>query len=143
MTQVSVVGRDLKQENQQDHFTVGEAAKQGAITGASIGGLFGLLIDVASVWVPGFGPLLVAGPVALALLGGIERAIAGAVVAELLSAMSGHTVSEQYLAKYNEALKHGNCLVIVTGTTNDIGQAHHLLQQTRTTGLKIHNEACG
>jgi hypothetical protein len=60
-----------------------------------------------------------------------------------VDAMFGHTVPKQDLAKYNEALKHGNCLVIVTGTTNDIGQAHHLLEQTRTTGLKIYNEAIG
>ena len=103
ITQVSIVApRDLERENEaHDHVTVGEAARRGAITGAKVGGLFGLLIDVASIWVPGFGPLLVAGPLAAVLLGSIEGAVAGAAGAGLLDAMLGQDVSKQYLYLLN------------------------------------------
>ena len=94
--QVSILGRGLERGSEYEYVSVGEAARRGAITGAGIGGLFGLLVDAASVWVPGFGPLLLAVPLAAALLGGLEGAVAGAVGAGLLNKMLGQDIPAQY-----------------------------------------------
>jgi hypothetical protein len=140
ITQVSMVVPDLEYENKPDHFNVSEAARQGALTGAGIGGLFGLLIDAACVWAPGFGPLLVVGPLATALLGGIEGAIAGAAGAKLLDMMSDRQVSKQILVTYRKQLKRGNCLVIVHGSAAEVDQALQILKNTRVLELHPHSE---
>ena len=81
--QVSIVAQDLESEHEvQGFITAGDVALSGAGTGAWAGGLFGLLIGAAFIWVPGFGPLLVAGPLAAALMAGAEGAVAGAAVVE-------------------------------------------------------------
>jgi hypothetical protein len=67
---VSIVSQNLEGEKQvHGYITTGDVAEKGAVTGAWVGGIFGLLIGAAFIWVPGFGPLLVAGPLAAAIGG--------------------------------------------------------------------------
>ena len=58
--------------------TAGSVAKDGAKVGAWSGGLFGLLIGAAFLILPGVGPVVIAGPLAAASLGGVEGALGGA-----------------------------------------------------------------
>jgi hypothetical protein len=63
--QVSITAQNLESEKEIHGFvTAGDVAKSGAGTGAWLGGLFGLLAGAAFIWVPGFGPLIVAGSLA-------------------------------------------------------------------------------
>jgi len=138
--QISILAQGSERENEYEYVSVSEAAKRGAIIGAGIGGLFGLLIDAASVWVPGFGPMLVAGPLAAALLGGLEGAVAGAAGAGLLDKILGQDVPEEYCLKYAEQLKRGKYLVIVHGSAQEIDAARHILKSTETAELNVHPE---
>jgi hypothetical protein len=99
--QVSIVAQNLESEKEvHGYISAGDVAKSGAGTGAWVGGLFGLLLGAAFVWVPGFGPLLVAGPLAAALLGGVEGAVAGAAGGGVLGALVGWGVSKKHILKY-------------------------------------------
>ncbi|MEZ4837447.1 MAG: hypothetical protein R2873_36530 [Caldilineaceae bacterium] len=60
-----------------------------------MGGIFGMVIGAAFVWVPGFGPLFAAGPLAATLIGALEGAAAGAAGMGLLGALLGWGVSEE------------------------------------------------
>ena len=65
---ISIVTKNIETEKQvHGYITTGEIAKEGAGTGAWMGGLFGLLIGAAFLWIPGVGPLVVAGPFAAAV----------------------------------------------------------------------------
>ncbi len=79
--------------------------KSSAGTGVWVGELSCLLIGAAFIWVAGFGPLIVAGPLAAALLGGIEGAIAGAAGRGLLGALVGRGVSREHVPRSEETLK--------------------------------------
>ncbi|MCL4249809.1 MAG: DUF1269 domain-containing protein [Anaerolineae bacterium] len=139
INQVSIVAHDLESEKQVHGFvTAGDIAKEGASTGAWVGGLFGLLVGAAFVWVPGFGPLLVAGPFAAALLGGIEGVVAGAAGGGLLGALFGWGISKQHILKYEEVVKGGKYLVIANGTEEQVKKAHEILGQTNTDELNLH-----
>ncbi|MCA9905172.1 MAG: DUF1269 domain-containing protein [Anaerolineae bacterium] len=139
VNQVSIVAHDLESEKQVHGFvTTGDVAKEGAVTGGWVGGLFGLLVGAAFVWVPGFGPLLVAGPFAAALLGGIEGAVAGAAGGGLLGALFGWGISKQHILKYEEVVKGGKYLVIANGTEEQVKKAHEILGQTNTDELNLH-----
>ena len=52
-----------------DKGDVAGGAMKGAGTGAAIGGGFGLIAGLASLAIPGFGPVIAAGPLAAALTG--------------------------------------------------------------------------
>jgi len=137
--QVSIVAQDLESERQVHGFvTAGDVAKSGAGTGAWVGGLFGLLIGAAFVWVPGFGPLLVAGPLAAMLLGGIEGAVAGAAGGGVLGALFGWGISKKHILKYEEVVKGGKYLVIANGSEDEVKKAHSILDQTNADELNLH-----
>ncbi len=137
--QISIVAQDLESEKQVHGFvTAGDVAKSGAGTGALVGGLFGLLIGAAFIWVPGFGPLLVAGPFAAMLLGGIEGALAGAAGGGVLGALVGWGVSKDHILKYEEKLRGGKYLLIAHGTTEQVGRARSILQTTGADELDLH-----
>lgn len=137
--QVSIVAKDLESEREVHGFvTTGDVAKDGAATGAWVGGLFGLLVGAAFIWVPGFGPLLVAGPLAAALLGGLEGAVVGAAGGGLLGALFGWGVSKQHVLKYEEVVKGGKYLVIAHGSADEVSKARNILVGTGATDLNVH-----
>lgn len=73
LEQVSIVTKDLGTEKKVHGFvTACDVANASAQTGAWMGGIFGLLVGAAFLWVPGVGPLVVAGSMTAALLGGVE-----------------------------------------------------------------------
>jgi len=127
---ISVVTQSLETETTiHGYVTHGDAVREGAETGAWTGGLFGLLVGAAFIWVPGFGPLLVAGPLAAALLAGLEGTAVGAAGGGLMGAFLGHAVEKQHIPKYEEAIKGGQFLLVVSGSTEDVDQAMHILER--------------
>jgi len=139
MKQISIVGQDLQSEREVHGFiTTGDVAKSGAGTGAWAGGLFGLLMGAAFIWMPGFGPLVVAGPFASALLGGVEGVVAGAASGGLLGVLIGWGVSKQHIIKYEEHLKGGKYLLIVHGSQEDIDKARNILAVENAAEVAVH-----
>jgi hypothetical protein len=107
--QVSIVGQDLHSETQVHGFvTTGDVAKTGAVSGAWVGGLFGVLTGAALLFVPGVGALVVLGPLAAGALAAAEGATAGAGLGALL----GHFIAKKHVPKYSEHLTAGNYLVL-------------------------------
>jgi hypothetical protein len=138
---ISIIARNLESEKEVHGFiTTGDIAVAGVETGAWMGGLFGLLIGAAFLWVPGFGPLLVAGPFAAAILGGVEGAVAGAAGGGLLGALVGWGVSRKHILKYEEHLKGDDYLVIAHGGPEDVKKAHDILIDTPAQELNVHTE---
>ena len=137
--QISIVGQDLQSEKEvHGYITAGDVAKGGAGTGAWLGGLFGILVGAAFLWVPGFGPLMVAGPFAGMILGGIEGAAAGAAGGGLLGALIGWGVSKQHIVKYEEHLKSGKYLVIAHGSQEEVEKAKNILSGDTATEVVAH-----
>lgn len=140
LDKVSILAQNLESEKQvHGYVTMGDVAADSAITGAWVGGLFGMLIGAAFIWVPGFGPLLVAGPFAAALLGGLEGAAFGAAGAGLLGALVGWGVSKKHVLKYEESLRGGKYLLIIHGMPEEIEQAQAILKETDVVELNVHN----
>src|SRR6202453_4910585 len=76
MKKLSVVGKDYhSEEHVVGYYNAGDRMKYWGKAGAFWGGLWGLLFGAAFFWVPGIGPLLVAGPVAAWIIGALEGAV--------------------------------------------------------------------
>jgi hypothetical protein len=77
--------------------------------GAVLGGIGGLVVGLSTLVIPGFGPMIVAGPLAIALAGAGVGAYAGVIAGSLIHL----GVSEQEAGHYAERLRRGGALVVV------------------------------
>src|SRR5207253_6828060 len=128
MKNVSIIGKDFQAvEKPLGFVTAGSVAKDGAKVGAWSGGLFGLLMGAAFLILPGFGPVVIAGPLAAALLGGVEGALAGAAFGGLTGALVGLGVSRDKAIRYESQVKAGKFLVTSRGDGPLIERARSLL----------------
>jgi len=126
--QISIVSQNLETEKQvHGYINAVDIAKSSTGAGAWMGGLFGLLIGAAFIWVPGIGPLIVAGPFAAALLGSMEGIAVGAASGGLLGALVGWGVSKEHILKYEEVIKSGDYLVIANGDEAQVTLARNIL----------------
>ena len=83
--------------------------------GAAVGGLTGLLLAAATAIVPGFGPLVVAGPAAALVAGLAYGGLAGGLIGALIS----KGIPEQHAHAYAEGLRRGGTLVTVHAANDE------------------------
>jgi hypothetical protein len=139
---VSIIAKDLGSEKKVHGFVTScDVAKASAKTGAWVGGIFGLLVGAAFIWVPGVGPLIVAGSLTAALAGGLEGAVAGAAVSGVLGWLAALGISKQHILKYEEYVKAGKYLVIAHGSADEVAKARQILQGTSPSELTLHGES--
>lgn len=138
---ISVLGKDMQCEKQVHGFVTScDVAKKAAAGSAWFGGLFGLLVGAAFLWVPGVGPLIVAGSLTGVLLGGVEGAVAAAATGGVLGWLSALGIDKKHIIKYEDHLKAGRYLVVVNGSADDLELADSILSTTPHAGLHPHSE---
>jgi len=136
---VSIIAKNLEDDRRvHGYVTACDVASSSAATGAWVGGIFGLLVGAAFLWVPGVGPLIVAGSLSSAMLGGIEGAVAGAAVTGVLGWLFGLGVSKEKIIKYEESIKAGKVLVIAHGPEELVEKAREILGTSAAEQLDAH-----
>ena len=140
MAKLSIVGKDYHtEEHAVGYYNAGDRMVYWGAQGAFWGGFWGLLFGSAFFWVPGVGPLLIAGP----LVAWIVAALEGAVVVGGLSALGGALASigipENSIVKYETEVKNGKLLLVAHGTHDEVQRAKTLLKQTKAT-TTVHAE---
>ena len=139
---VSIIAKHLVDDKRvHGYVTACDVAKTSAATGAWVGGIFGLLVGAAFLWVPGVGPLVVVGSLAAVLLGGVEGAVAGAAVTGVLGWLVGLGISREKILKYEEAVKAGKFLVIAHGPADAVNKAREILKTSKAEQLDLHAPA--
>jgi uncharacterized protein (TIGR02271 family) len=98
----------------EDNFASG--ALKGAGAGAAIGGVLGLVAGVASLSIPGLGPLIAAGPIASALAGAGIGAAAGGLIGGLMQL----GVPEEEAHYYAEGVRRGGTLITVNAASDKV-----------------------
>ena len=91
-------------------------ALKGAGTGAAVGGVLGLVAGAAALAIPGFGPVIAAGPIAAALAGAGVGAVAGGVIGGL----TNMGVPEDEAHYYAEGVRRGGTLITVHARTDEV-----------------------
>jgi hypothetical protein len=113
-------------------------AKSAAATGAWVGGIFGVLVGAAFLWVPGVGPLVAVGSLAAVLLGGAEGAVAGAAVTGLLGWLFSLGISRDKILRCEEAVKAGNFVLVAHGSEEDVEKARDILAGSTAGQVDLH-----
>ena len=139
MKTLSIIARDYHtDEHVVGYYNIGDRMKVWGKTGAFWGGLWGFVFGSAFFWIPGLGPLLVAGP----LVGWIVGALEGAVVVGGLSAIGAGLYSvgipKDSIVRYETALKAGKFVLIAHSAMNDITRAKEILDHTQPEILERH-----
>ena len=139
MTKVSIVGKDYHtEENVVGYYNAGDRMKYWGSMGAFWGGLWGLLIGAAFFWVPGVGPLLVAGPVAAWIIGALEGAVVVGGLSVLGAALYGAGIPKDSILKYETAVKADKYLVVIHGTADEAAKGKEILSQTKPAEVADH-----
>ena len=139
---ISIVGKDMQCEKQVHGFVTScDVAKKAATGTAWLGGLFGVLAGAAFIWVPGAGPLVVAGSLTSTLLGGVEGAVGGAAAGGVLGWLSALGIEKKHILKFEDHLKADRYLLVVNGAVEDLETADSILTNIDNAGLHLHTEA--
>jgi uncharacterized membrane protein len=146
LKKLSVVGRDDHTvEHVVGYYNAGDRMKHWGKLGAFWGGLWGLLLGSALFLIPGIGPLLVAGPLVGMIVGGLEGAMGGAVVAGGLSALGAGLYSmgipKDSILEYETAVKSGKYVLIAHGSDVETVHAREIISRTNPEALEAHQPA--
>ncbi len=115
-----------------------EGAVGGASTGGLIGGALGLLAGIGAIAVPGLGPFIAAGPIMATLSG----AAVGAAVGGLTGALVGMGIPEYEAKIYEGKIRDGNLLVAAHCEEKDsLKVAEDLFKQNRASDIHQVGEA--
>src|ERR1700746_50343 len=107
--------------------------------GALWGGFWGLLFGAAFFWVPGVGPLLVAGPVSAAIVAALESAVVVGGVSVLGAALYSIGIPKDSVLRYETAIKVNKYLLVAHGTAAEVARAKDILKTTKPAQLDEHD----
>ena len=142
MKQLSIVGRDFHtDEHVVGYYNAGDRMKYWGKYGAFWGGLWGVLFGAGFFWIPGVGPLLVAGPLAAAIVATLEGAAVGAGLSALGAALFSIGIPKDSVLNYETELKAGRFLLIAHGTPEDLEKAKNIVQTTDMLTIDHHENS--
>jgi len=141
MKHLSIVGKDYHtEEHVVGYYTTCDRMTYWGELGAFWGGFWGLLFGSAFFWVPGIGPLLVAGPLVMWIVGALEGAVVTGSLTALGAGLYSIGIPKHSVLKYETEVKNGKLLLVVDGTADEVERARNLLHQTRATTTTVHAE---
>ena len=139
MKKLSVVGKDYHTDEQVvGYYNAGDRMKYWGKMGALWGGLWGLLFGAAFFWVPGVGPLLVAGPLSAAIVGALENAAVVGGLSALGAGLYSIGIPKNSIVQYEAAIKVNKYLLVAHGTEAEVAKAKDILKTTKPAQLDEH-----
>ena len=139
MKKLSIVGRDYHTDEQVvGYYNAGDRMKYWGKLGTFWGGIWGMLFGSAFFWVPGLGPLLVAGPLVAWIIGAIEGAAVVGGVSALGAGLFSLGIPKDSIVRYETAIKSGRFVLIAHGTVEDTTSAQEIIRRTEPEMMEHH-----
>jgi uncharacterized membrane protein len=139
MKKLSIVGKDYHtEEHVVGYYNTGDRMKYWGKLGAFWGGIWGLLIGAAFFFVPGIGPVLVAGPLAAWIVGALEGAAVVGGLSAIGAALFSIGIPKDSVLKYDVALKANQFLLVGHGSAEEVAKARDILARTKPMQLDVH-----
>ena len=139
MKKLSIVGKDFHtEENVVGYYNAGDRMKYWGKLGAFWGGFWGLLFGSAFFWVPGIGPLLVAGPLVACIVGGLEGAVMTGGLTALGAGLYSMGIPKNSVLQYETQVKNGKLILVAHGTSEEVERAKDILDRSRAVSATVH-----
>ncbi len=139
MRTLSIVGKDFHtEEDVVGYYTTGDRMQAWGKTGAFWGGLWGFLFGSAFFFVPGIGPLLVAGPLVGWIVGGLEGAAVVGGLSALGAGLYSIGIPQESVLEYETHIKAGKFVIISHGSPDEVTAANAALSATKHAGVCTH-----
>lgn len=139
MKTISIVGKEYHtEEHAVGYLNAGDRAKFFGKLGAFWGGLAGILFGSAMMFIPVVGHIIVLGPLAATLVGGLEGAALGGGVTALIGALSTLGIPKDSVVRYETAIKANKFLVTVHGDAADQSRAREILTAAGSSDVQSH-----
>jgi hypothetical protein len=128
MKRLSIVGKDYQtEEHALGFYNTGDRMKVWGKLGAFWGGLFGFMFGSAMFFVPGIGPLMVAGPLVGWIVGGLEGAAVVGGLGALGGALCSIGIPKDSVVRYETQLRAGKFLVVAHAGAEQATKAKEIL----------------
>jgi uncharacterized membrane protein len=139
MKKLSIVGKDYHtEEHVVGYYSTGDRMKYWGKLGAFWGGLWGFLFGTAFFFVPGIGPVVVAGPLVSWIVGALEGAAVVGGVSALGAGLYSIGIPKKSILNYETEIKAGNFLLIAHGTNEEVTQAKNIIDRQGATQTALH-----
>ena len=139
MKKISIVGRDYEtQEHVVGFLNAGDRAKIFGKLGVFWGGLMGILFGSAMMFVPVVGHVIILGPLAATLFGGLQGAVIVGGFSALAGALMAVGIPKDSVLRYETALKANKFMLVVHGDAHEIRRAHELLKASGLASFDHH-----
>ena len=139
MKHLSIVGRDYHaKEPVVGYYNAGDRLKAWGERGAFWGWIRGCLFGSAFFFVPGLGPLVVAGPLEARLVSALESAVVVGGLSALGAGLFSLGIPEDSILQYEMALKTDKFVLIVHGSAAETTHAKQVLAGTSPEYLQHH-----
>lgn len=139
MKKLSIVGKDYHtEEHPVGFYNMGDRVKAWGKTGAFWGGLWGLLLGWAFFWIPGIGPLMIAGPLVTWLVTALESAVVVGGLSAIGATLYSLGIPKNSVINYETAIKEGKFVLIAHGTTEEVESAKNILHSAGYTDVEVY-----
>ncbi|WP_350432310.1 general stress protein [Shewanella sp. H8] len=139
MKKLSIIGKDYHtEEDVVGYYNTGDRVMKWGKFGAFWGGLFGLLFGSAFFFIPGLGPIMIAGPFVSTIIGGLEGAVIVGGLDALGAALYSIGIPKDSIIKYETAIKSDKFLLVVHGSMDEITNAKSILKNIGH-NLEVHS----
>jgi hypothetical protein len=139
MKTLSIIGKDYHtEENVVGYYSKGDRMMAWGKRGAFWGGLWGLLFGSAFFFIPGIGPLVLAGPVVSWLVGALEGAAVVGGLSALGAALFNMGIPKDSVLKYETAIKADKFVLLAHGTAEEAKKAHAILDKASANVTTMH-----
>lgn len=136
---LSIVGRDYHtDEHVIGYYNVGDRMKYWGKMGAFWGGLWGMLFGSEFFFIPGIGPLVIAGPLVAWIIGALEGAVVLGGLSALGAGLYSLGIPKDSILQYETVLKTDKFLLIARGSADEITRAKEILNRTNPQTVQHH-----
>jgi hypothetical protein len=128
MKKLSIVGKSYHtEEHVVGYYNAGDRMKFWGKQGAFWGGLWGVLFGSAFFFIPGIGPLVVAGPLVSVIVGGLQGAVTVGGLSALGAGLYSLGIPKDSILMYETAIKSERFVVVVHGSADELAKAKNIL----------------
>jgi len=139
LKKLSIVGLDYHtDEHVVGYYNTGDRMAYWGKQGAFWGGLWGLLFGSAFFFIPGIGPLVMAGPLVSWIVGALEGAVVVGGLSALGAGLYGMGIPKDSILRYETAIKSGKFVVIYHGTPEEVENAKRILEKAKASETAVH-----